>query len=216
MKRLILVLPLIVVLGGCAYPTSSVSSAYRPQYPMRPAPYGPQLNLASLPVGRWDNVMMTAVGTPLFVLMMDGHMASGEIVSATSDALRLHVASGEVELLASEVMRVDRVATNRDVVRDGARGAAFGAGVVGVLGLIVGHVPPARLFAAGAIVGANQNVQDSLAAHRATTIYLARGVVPPGPGSQPGARQTPTPAMTASGPCGLRGSACNPQMRYKR
>jgi hypothetical protein len=152
---------------------------------MHPRPYGPQVSFGALPVGRWDNVMMTAVGTPLFVLMMNGNTASGEVVSASDEMLRLHVASGEVELAASNVMRVDRVSTRRDVVKDGARGAAYGAAVVGVLGLIVGHVPPARLFAAGGIIGANQNVQDSLAAERATIIYLARGVVPPGPGPQP-------------------------------
>jgi hypothetical protein len=186
MKRLILVLPLAAVVGGCAYPTASLSNGYAGQSGFRPRANGPQLNL-SIPVGRWDNVMMTAVGTPLRVLMMNGDIASGEIVSATSDNLRLHVASGELDLPASNVMRVDRLA-NRDVVKDGARGAAYGAAAVGVLGLIVGHVPPPRLFAAGGIIGANQNVQDSLAARGAMTIYLARGIVPSGPGPQQGTR----------------------------
>jgi hypothetical protein len=215
MKRFMLLLPLLAIVGGCAYPASSLSNGYSPQYPMRPRPHGPQLSVATLPVGRWDNVMMTAVGTPLFVLMMNGNMASGEVISATSDALRLHVASGEVNLAASEVMRVDRVTTNRDTVKDAARGAAFGAGVVGVLGLIVGHVPPPRLFAAGAIIGANQGVLDSRLAQGATMIYLARGVVPPGPGPQPDASETPRGVMGVNGPCGHKGSACNPNVRYR-
>ena len=81
-----------------------------------------------------------------------------------------------------------------------------------VLGLIVGHVPPPRLFAAGAIIGANQNVQDSLAMRGATTIYLARGIVPPGPGPQP-APQERRSLVGASGPSG-RAGAGTPRIRY--
>jgi len=216
MKRVILLVPLVAVLGGCAYPGAALSSRYPGQYPLRPRPYGPQVNFGGLPVGRWDNVMMTAVGTPLFVLMMNGDTASGEVVSATNENLRLHVAAGEVDLAASNIMRVDRVTTNRDVVKDGAHGAAYGAAFVGVMGLIVGHVPPARLFAAGGIIGASQSVQDSLARRGATTIYLARGIVPPGPGPQAGAPEPPSPRMGPSGPCGFGGSACNSQVRYRR
>jgi hypothetical protein len=143
--------------------------------------------------------MMTAVGTRLFVLMMNGDTASGEIVAASDDNLRLHVAAGVVDLPASRVMRVDRMTTGGDVVRNGARGAAFGAGVVGVLGLIAGHVPPARLFAAGGIIGADQNVQNSFAA-RGATIYLARGAMPSHPAPQP----APAPAASLHmGPGGV-------------
>src|SRR3954465_5973743 len=127
MKRVVLLLPLVAVLGGCAYPAASLSSRYPGQYPLRPRPYGPQVNFGGLPVGRWDNVMLTAEGTPLFVLMMNGDTASGEVVSATNDNLRLHVASGEVDLPASNVMRVDRVTGNSDLVKDSGRGAAYGA-----------------------------------------------------------------------------------------
>lgn len=215
MKRFVVLLPFVALTAGCVYPAQSMSGAYPGQRPMYPRPYGPQVQLAYLPVGRWDNVMMTAVGTPLFVLLMNGNTASGEVVSATSDNLRLHVASGEVDLPAADVMRVDRVSGNRDVVKEGARRAAFGAGVVGVLGLIVGRVPPPRLFAAGAIIGAEQGVEASLLARSATTIYLARGVVPPGPGPQ----SVPAPSiprMGPSGPCGPGGSSCNSQIRYSR
>jgi hypothetical protein len=211
MKRVMLLLPLIAIAGGCVYPPPSMSGNYAGQYPMHPRPYGPQVSLGVLPVGRWDNVMMTAVGTPLFVLMMNGNTASGDVVSVTDETLRLHVASGEVDLAAANVMRVDRVSTRGDVVKDGARGAAYGAAVVGVLGLIVGHVPPARIFAAGGIIGANQSVQDSLATQRAAIIYLARGVVRPGPGPQPS--QNARPIMGPQGPCG---ADCMPQVRYAR
>jgi hypothetical protein len=83
-----------------------------------------------------------------------------------------------------------------------------------VLGLIVAHVPPPNLFAAGGIIGANQSVQDSLAARGATTIYLARGIVPPGPGPQPGPGQPPPPRGRSLGPCGYGGTGCSSQVRY--
>jgi hypothetical protein len=76
-------------------------------------------------------------------------------------------------------------------------------------------VPPPNLFAAGGIIGASQSVQDSLAARGATTIYLARGIVPPGPGSQPAPRQSSPPRTGPLGPCGYGGSACNSQVRYQ-
>ena len=175
----LLMVPLITATSACMYPTAA-AGPYGPPYPMQPRPYGPQVNIRYSPVGRWDNVMMTAIGTHLFVLMMNGNMASGDMVSASDVNLRLQVASGPVDLAASDVMRVDKVTKNSDVVKDGARGAGFGAGVVAVLGLIVGHVPPPNLFAAGAIIGAEQSVEASLAARGAQTIYLARGIVPPG------------------------------------
>ena len=56
--------------------------------------------------------MMTAVGTRLFVLMMNGNMSSGDMVSASDVNLRLQVASGTVDLSASDIMRVDRVTKN--------------------------------------------------------------------------------------------------------
>jgi hypothetical protein len=194
MRNPVLLIPVLAFTVGCAYPTRSLPGAYGRQRPMYPRAVGPQIDVATLPVGRWDNVMMSAVGTPLMVLMMNGTTASGTIISATRDALRLRVAAGEVDLAAAEVMRVDRLAGGpHGVVKDGVRGAAFGAGVVGVLGLLIGHVPPARLFAAGAIVGAHQNIQLAGLAPGATTIYLAEAAVPSetaapadGEGSRPG------------------------------
>jgi len=214
MKRLVLLLPVILLAGGCAYPSASYPGGFASPYSMRPRTYGPQVNLGPLPIGRWDNVMMTAVGTPLFVLMMNGSTASGDVVSASVDTLRLHVASGEVELAASEVMRVDRMSgVRRNAVKDGARGAAFGAGVVGVMALIAGQAPPARVFAAGAIVGAEQNLEATAAPRGATTIYLAGG---PAPAGAPAGGQYAAPRGAARGPCAPGVSACNSQVRYQR
>lgn len=179
MKKLLLLIPVLALAAACVYPTSSLPAAYGRHHPAYPRSVGPPTDLAALPIGRWDSVMMSAVGTPLFVLMRTGATASGTVVSATSDALRLRVASGDLDLAAGDVMRVDRLPGGpRSVVKEVARGAAFGAGVVGVLGLIIGHAPPPRLFAAGAIVGAHQNVQLAGLAAGATTIYLAQAAVP--------------------------------------
>jgi hypothetical protein len=211
MRKLMLIAPLICLTAGCVYPAQTLSGGYPGQRPMYPRAVGPQFDLASLPVGRWDNVMMTAVGTPLLVLLKDGTTASGDVISATSETLRLRVASGEVDLAAADVMRVDRLSGRaRSLVKDGARGAAFGAGVVGVLGLIVGHVPPPRLVAAGAIVGAEQNAQlGSLARGSATTIYLAEGAIP-------AASARPAAPVVRRGPCVAGVSPCNPQLRFRR
>ena len=212
MKRLLLIVPLIGLTAGCAYPVQSLPGAYAGQRPMYPRTPGPQFNLVSLPIGRWDNVMMTAVGTPLLVLMMNGMMATGEVVAATSDALRLRVASGEVDLAAADVMRVDcLVGGARSVVKDGARGAAFGTGVVGVLGLIAGHVPPPRLFAAGAIIGAQQNIQVAGLARGASTIYLAEAAAP-----GVAAAATPVRPPGSRAPCAPGVTPCNPQVRFRR
>jgi hypothetical protein len=83
----------------------------------------------------------------------------GLVRAADSTSLSLKSRIREVELASTRIMRVDRLASEDSAVKDGARGAAFGAGVVGVIGLIVGKVPPARLFAAGGIIGAYNNVE---------------------------------------------------------
>ena len=213
MKKLLLIVPFIGLTAGCVYPPPSLSGAYPGQRPMYPRTPGPQFNLASLPIGRWDNVMMTAVGTPLLVLLMNGTTATGDVIAATSDSLRLRVASGEVDLAASDVMRVDRLSGGpRNAVKDGARGAAFGTGVVGVLGLIAGHVPPPRLFAAGAIVGAQQNIELAGIARGSSTIYLAEAAVP----AIVGAAAPPAGRSGSRGPCAPGLIRCNPQLRFQR
>ena len=224
MKRLLVIVPYAALAAGCAVPIQTLAGTYPAGYgnpyaqrPMYPQPVGPQFNLASLPIGRWDNVMMSAVGTPLLVLLMNGTTANGALVSATSESVRLHVAAGEVDLQAADVMRVDRLrGGSRDAVKDGARGAAFGAGVVGVLGLIAGHVPPPRLFAAGGIIGAEQNVELAQLAKGSTTIYLAESAAPQVAAAVSAMRQSPASRLGARGPCSTANPNCNPQIRYGR
>jgi hypothetical protein len=178
MTKVLAVLPLAMMTVACVpagYPRQRMPLGYAGG-----AMYGPAARYqpAPLPIGRWDNVMMLGTGTSLQVLMMDGGIATGRMVAADSASLRLRVASGEVELASEEVMRIDRVDAAGSAVRDGAKGAAFGAGFVGVLGLMTGHVPPARVFAAGGIAGAYHNAQLGAVARGASTIYLAPAVAP--------------------------------------
>jgi hypothetical protein len=216
MRKFLFMVTLVGLSTACVYPAQSLSRPYPGQSVMYPRPVGPQVDVASLPIGRWDNVMMSGVGTPVMVLTMDSKTASGEIVSATSDTLRLRVASGEVEIAAADVMRVDRLAGGpREVVKDGARGAAFGAGVVGVLGLITGHVPPPRLFAAGAIVGAYQNYELASPARGATTIYLAESAMPAVAAAVKAAGQSPAARVDPGRSCGPRAVWCAPTIRYR-
>jgi hypothetical protein len=176
---------LAAMTSACAtagYPFQRLPSPYSayPGRPMYGQPMGPTASypMPALPIGRWDNVMMLAPGTPVQVLLMDGGVASGLVTGADSTSLSLEVVSGEVELASTRIMRVDRVTSSESPIRDGAKGAAFGAGVVGVIGLIAGKVPPARLFAAGGIIGAYNNVELGLSARRTATIYLAPAVAP--------------------------------------
>jgi hypothetical protein len=216
MREFLFIVPLLGLSTACVYPAQSLSRPYPGQSVVYPRPVTPLVDTASLPIGRWDNVMMSGVGTPVMVLMMDSKTASGEIVSATSDTLRLRVASGELEIAAADVMRVDRLAGGpREAVKDSARGAAFGSGVVGALGLITGHVPPPRLFAAGAIVGAYQNYELASLARGATTIYLAESAVPAVAAAAKAAGQSPAARIGKARSCGPRGVWCAPQIRYR-
>ena len=133
------------------------------------APEAP-INVAGV-TGRWDNVMMLPRNARIHVLRMDGARAEGEIVSASAAALKLIVAAGEVEIPADEVARVDHLSGS---VRksQALSGAAHGAGLVGFLGLLAGEMPPARLFAAGALAGGEAGYHAG-APGGPRTVYLA-------------------------------------------
>jgi hypothetical protein len=182
MKKLLLtVVPLAMLSTACvpgAYPMQTFPGRYG-GYPAGPA-YDPARFIAApLPVGRWDNVMMLAVGTPVQVLEMNGGLASGQVVSADSTTLRLGAASGVVEIAAADVMRIDRVEGKANSVeREAWKGAAIGAGAVGVLGLVTGRMPDPRLFLAGAVVGGYNQVVLTGAPRGAVTIYLAAAAAP--------------------------------------
>ena len=178
-KVLLLVLPLFVVCSGCVaagYPMAPAAGGYPGRRPMHPQPMPFQSGV--LPVGRWDNVMMLGLGSTVQVLMADGAVATGAVIGASSASLRLRVASGDMDFAAANVMRVDRLKSpGSGAVRDGVEGAAWGAGVVGVAGLILGRMPPPRLFAAGAVIGANQSIQYGRLGADAVTVYVSPTVV---------------------------------------
>jgi hypothetical protein len=177
-KALWLVLPLVILVSGCAaagYPMRPAPGAYpmrRPMY-VQPAPF----QAGTLPIGRWDNVMMLALGSTVQALTADGAVATGQVLGASSGSLRIRVASGDVDLPATGVMRVDLLeAPGAGPVRDAAAGAALGATAVGVPGLIVGRMPPARLFAAGGIIGAGHGIEFGRRGSGPVTIYLSPAV----------------------------------------
>ena len=179
MKKLWLVLPLSILATGCVaagYPMRPAAGGYpvhRPTY-AQPVP----IQGGSLPIGRWDNVMMLAPGSTVQVLMASGAVATAEVISASTSDLRIRTVSGDLDLPVTDVMRVDRVKApgNGGAVRDGVEGAAWGAGIVGVAGLLVGHMPPPRLFAAGAVIGASSGVHLGRMSAGPATIYLSPAV----------------------------------------
>jgi hypothetical protein len=135
---------------------------------------------AQPPFGRWDNVMMLPAGAMVQVLLMDGSLAAGPIVSAAADRVRIHTASGDVDVPFTNVMRIDRQVAPGSALQDGARGATFGAAVVSVLGLMAGRIPPPRLFLAGAVVGAYETVELRRLAGQGRIVYVAPPVTSSG------------------------------------
>lgn len=171
-REIPLLLAAIVLASGCVAPMYG-PHAYRYASRQAPSPEPP-------PVGRWDNVMMLAAGTPVHVLTMDAGLTAGRMIRATGSVLHLETSSAEMRIDAADVIRVDRLPTMNGV-RAGLRGAATGAGFVGVLGLLAGEAPPARTFAAGAITGAYTDVQLHRASPGRVTIYLSDRTIEPQP-----------------------------------
>jgi hypothetical protein len=175
MKALqLVVLPLALATSGCAYPMYGIRPvSYRARMMMAPAPQ-------PSPVGRWDNVMMLEAGTPIVVLQMDGTRTQGRFHSASPSILRLEAAEAAAQIAATDVVRVDRLPHFGQSARDEtARGAAVGLGAVGVLGLLAGQAPPARYWAAGALVGGYAGAQAQMAAVGPGTIYVVSAATSP-------------------------------------
>ena len=170
MGRAVLV---VIVAAGLSTACAPMYGGYgRPgvrAWPHTPSP-GPSMNVAAV-TGRWDNVMMLPKHARIHVLRMDGIQAEGEIVSATATTLKLIVAAGEVEIPADDIARIDRLSGSAKT-HQVLSGAAHGAGFVGFLGLLTGQVPPARLFAAGALAGAEAGHHGGAPAGP-HTVYLA-------------------------------------------
>ena len=131
------------------------------------------------PVGRWDNIMMLEAGTPLRVLTIDGHVATGHFVSANIGTVTIATGAREVTVDAGHVMRIDREAGSGKgaLRREAIKGAALGAGAAGVAGLLFGVTPPTRVFAAAGVIGAYQEGTGATVTPGPATVYLAPSVI---------------------------------------
>jgi hypothetical protein len=176
MKKLLVILVPCILTTGCA-PALYTAAAM----PRRPSARAQVINIAPppSPVGRWDNVMMLEAGTPLKVLKMDGTVVTGRFILASNTTLRLAANDLEGGIPSTDVMRVDRLGSaSGSIAKQGARGAAVGAGAAGVLGLLFGVVPPPRVFAGAAILGAYHGAETATGTPGPGTVYLAPSVVP--------------------------------------
>ncbi len=195
MKKLLIVLIPSLLTTACApamYGMAALSARSRHAEHRYERPAEPS------PVGRWDNVMMLEPGTPLKVLTMDGTVITGNFITANNRTLRLDTPNIEA-LAMTDVMRVDRLgAPSKTVVREGAKGAALGAGVVGVAGLMLGVAPPPRVFAGGAILGGYMGAADAAGAPGRGTIYVASSPASPGRDSDLLAARSATQRFTAT------------------
>ena len=166
--------------GACVPAYGPGALRMMPAAPYGPPLYGPAMPVTSqsAPIGRWDNVMMLPGGAALDVLTTDGQRRAGTFISATYTVVRVQLPDArEVQIAASDVVRIDRWLGGpqgaSSATRDAAKGAAVGAGAVGVLGLLAGRLPPARVFAAGAIASAYQNEETARAYRHSVIVYLA-------------------------------------------
>jgi len=183
MKKALIIIPFAAVTAACVPMYGAGMHPGPSGYAYRPPAYGPSVSIAAgTPVGRWDNVMMLPRGASIEVLTADGQRTTATFVTATNTLLRMQADAGEAEIAAETIIRVDRwyggPAGGRSVARDAARGAAVGAGAMGVLGLLTGIVPPARVVAAGAIAGAYNYAETGRAMRTSVIVYLAPGSSP--------------------------------------
>lgn len=188
MKKAVIIIPL-----AAAAVTAACAPIYRPGMygaaPYHPAAYGASIPMtAAAPMGRWDNVMLLSGGTALEILTADGQRISATFAGATNTMLRVHSEAGDAEIAAEKVVRVDRWYGGpegaRSVTRDAAKGAAVGAGTIGVLGLLTGVAPPSRTVAAGAIMGAYNFAETGRTLRRTVTVYLSPSVALAGAGDR--------------------------------
>jgi len=183
MKKALMIIPFAAAAttAACVPMYGGALNGVTPAYPYRPAVYGPSMPIPTgSPVGRWDHVMMLPRGASIEVLTADGQRTAAAFVTATNSIVRVHTDAGETEIAADTVIRVDRwyggPAGAASVARDAGKGAAVGAGAIGVLGLLVGAAPPARVVAAGAIAGAYNSAETGRAVRRTITVYLAPSI----------------------------------------
>jgi hypothetical protein len=176
MKKLLSIIPLAISAASCVpiYGAYAPPAGYAPAAPR--APYQPMPIVNPGPMDRWTNVMLLTRGAEIAVVTDEGQLTTGNFLAATSTFVRMVARAGEIEIPAASVVRVDLMRGGRSTVaRDAAAGGAFGAGVVGLLGLAGGQMPPARLFAAGAILGAYESAAwgRQVNSRSSVTIYVA-------------------------------------------
>ena len=176
MKKLLSIIPLALGAASCVpmYGADAPPSGYAPA-PYR-APYQPTPIANPGPMGRWTNVMMLTRGAEIAVVTDDGRLTLGNFLAATNGFVRMVARAGEIEIPAASVVRVDVMHGGRSTfARDALAGGALGAGFVGLLGLAGGQMPPARLFAAGAILAGYESAEwgRQVNARSSVTIYVA-------------------------------------------
>ena len=176
-----LAVPMCVLLSGC------VAARHHTGPPPGGPSARPVMSLSPLvpgyagvsPIGRWDVVMTLEPGHAVQVLMPDATVVKGTVVGVTFSSLRVRAGAGDLDLPATDVMRVDSViAPGPGPLRNGAVGAAWGVGLVALVGLVVGRVPPAGAFVGTAALAANQSIQYGRRPRDPVTIYVSPAMVP--------------------------------------
>src|SRR5512132_4438809 len=126
MKQVLIIIPLAAAAAtsACVPATYGPGLAAMPPYAYRPPVYGAGVPVASLPVARWENVMMLPGRASIDVLTADGRRTSAAFVSATNTILRVRAGSSEIDIAAGSVVRIDRwfggAAGSESVARDAA------------------------------------------------------------------------------------------------
>lgn len=172
--RLALVLLASMSAAGCAPLLVGPQTYGRPRAAMvQPLP----------PVGRWDLVMSLQPSWLIAVIEANGTTHTGRFLAADGDGLSVVVRGSEISVPRVEVMRVDLVQTLPAGARTGKRiaaGAAAGSlAMVAALQIVplafAGKLwmPPAKVWVAGAALGAGDAALRDAAERYPRTIYVA-------------------------------------------
>ena len=182
MKRsagLMIVLVASVGAGACA-PMIGRPMFGAPMYGQPPVvaqPYQPPA------LGRWDQVMSLKPNFVIEVLAADGTTQAGRFIRADVQSLRFQANANEVNLRREDVIRVDLLAVPhagatdaQEIATGAAKGALTMAGAMAAIPFLISGkvwVPPARFWAAGAVVGGIDAAQRNRYERQPRTIYVA-------------------------------------------
>ena len=175
-------IPLVALTTGCThlmYPGLSGPAI---------AGYSRPIAIAQSPLWRWDNVMRLPPSSTIDVLSTSGTANVGRFTDADAQSVTLKVNAGDLRISRAEIIRIDLVdlpgSETAVVAKSAARGALLGAGVMAIVGAVLGGPtwpPPGSFLAAGAAGGAASAAQTTLANRQPRIVYLA----PEGAGSGP-------------------------------